>query len=102
MAVGTGDDADSESRARMSSTTGGKWKLIVGIGDGNSADSESLAVGMTPRGLVVMRLTVGIGDVANSESLAVGMPPRGLLKLTVGVGDDNDDNWRAIRINSAG
>jgi hypothetical protein len=39
MISGVGDGVGVNWRARMSSMTGGKWKLIVGVGAGDDADS---------------------------------------------------------------
>jgi hypothetical protein len=92
MISGVGDGDGVDWRARMSSMTLGltNCKLIVDVGAGDDADSESPAVRMP--------VDVDACDGADSELPVVRMP----VKLTVGVGDDNgdddDDNWRAIRI----
>jgi hypothetical protein len=97
------DDGDGvDWRARISSMTGGKWKLIVDVGADDDFDFESRAFRMSSMTGGKSKLIVGIGagDDADFESRAFRMPPRGPMTLT-GVGDGDDDSWRAIRMGSA-
>jgi hypothetical protein len=71
MISGVGDGDGVDWRARMSSTTGGKRRLIVGVGAGDKADSASRAPTSGGRPKLQLNVGDGAGDDANSESRTI-------------------------------